>query len=118
MKYVLGYPNAKIYHGSWAEWGSIVGFPVENKRNTRPRFAARRILLSPGGHRRTKDPESGMYARAVSGLSSRECFPPIRRNTFSPALVMLPSQVEELKALGMQPAVSLPDLTRLLPDRT
>ena len=29
MKYILGYENAKIYDGSWTEWGSIVGFPVE-----------------------------------------------------------------------------------------
>jgi thiosulfate/3-mercaptopyruvate sulfurtransferase len=29
MKYLLGYPNVKLYDGSWTEWGSIVGFPVE-----------------------------------------------------------------------------------------
>ncbi len=29
MKYLLGYRNVKIYDGSWTEWGSIVGFPVE-----------------------------------------------------------------------------------------
>ncbi len=26
---VLGHPNVKIYDGSWTEWGSIVGFPIE-----------------------------------------------------------------------------------------
>jgi len=26
---VLGYPDVKVYDGSWTEWGSIVGFPVE-----------------------------------------------------------------------------------------
>ena len=26
---VLGIEDAKIYDGSWTEWGSIVGFPVE-----------------------------------------------------------------------------------------
>ena len=29
MKHVLGYGNVKIYDGSWTEWGSIVGFPIE-----------------------------------------------------------------------------------------
>ena len=26
---ILGLPNVKIYDGSWTEWGSIVGFPIE-----------------------------------------------------------------------------------------
>jgi thiosulfate/3-mercaptopyruvate sulfurtransferase len=29
MTFILGYDGAKIYDGSWTEWGSIVGFPVE-----------------------------------------------------------------------------------------
>lgn len=29
ITHVLGYMNAKIYDGSWTEWGSIVGFPIE-----------------------------------------------------------------------------------------
>lgn len=29
MTFVLGYEGVKIYDGSWTEWGSIVGFPVE-----------------------------------------------------------------------------------------
>jgi len=29
LSYLLGYPNAKIYDGSWTEWGSIVGYPIE-----------------------------------------------------------------------------------------
>ena len=29
MTHVLGYDGVKIYDGSWTEWGSIVGFPVE-----------------------------------------------------------------------------------------
>jgi thiosulfate/3-mercaptopyruvate sulfurtransferase len=26
---ILGYENIRIYDGSWTEWGSIVGYPVE-----------------------------------------------------------------------------------------
>ncbi len=26
---ILDYPNIKIYDGSWTEWGSIVGYPIE-----------------------------------------------------------------------------------------
>ncbi len=29
MTHVLGFEKIKIYDGSWTEWGSIVGFPVE-----------------------------------------------------------------------------------------
>jgi thiosulfate/3-mercaptopyruvate sulfurtransferase len=29
MNYLLGMDDVKIYDGSWTEWGSIVGFPVE-----------------------------------------------------------------------------------------
>lgn len=29
MKNILGIDNVKIYDGSWTEWGSIVGFPIE-----------------------------------------------------------------------------------------
>ena len=29
MTYILGWEDVKIYDGSWTEWGSIVGFPVE-----------------------------------------------------------------------------------------
>jgi thiosulfate/3-mercaptopyruvate sulfurtransferase len=29
MAHLLGLKNIKIYDGSWTEWGSIVGFPVE-----------------------------------------------------------------------------------------
>jgi thiosulfate/3-mercaptopyruvate sulfurtransferase len=28
-RYLLGYPRARSYDGSWTEWGSIVGYPVE-----------------------------------------------------------------------------------------
>ena len=27
--HILGLPNIRIYDGSWTEWGSIVGFPIE-----------------------------------------------------------------------------------------
>ncbi|MDH3285988.1 MAG: rhodanese-like domain-containing protein, partial [Acidobacteriota bacterium] len=29
MRHLLGYGNVRVYDGSWTEWGSIVGFPVE-----------------------------------------------------------------------------------------
>jgi thiosulfate/3-mercaptopyruvate sulfurtransferase len=29
MSHILGHKNIKIYDGSWTEWGSIVGYPVE-----------------------------------------------------------------------------------------
>ena len=33
MSHLLGLENVKIYDGSWTEWGSIVGFPVERDIN-------------------------------------------------------------------------------------
>lgn len=29
LKHLLGYPNVKNYDGSWTEWGSLVGAPIE-----------------------------------------------------------------------------------------
>jgi thiosulfate/3-mercaptopyruvate sulfurtransferase len=29
MRYLLGYRNVRVYDGSWTEWGSIVGYPIE-----------------------------------------------------------------------------------------
>lgn len=30
-RYLLGYKGAKVYDGSWTEWGSMIGMPIENK---------------------------------------------------------------------------------------
>jgi thiosulfate/3-mercaptopyruvate sulfurtransferase len=29
LKYLLGYPEVRNYDGSWTEWGSMVGLPIE-----------------------------------------------------------------------------------------
>ncbi|MEM0373895.1 MAG: sulfurtransferase [Sulfolobaceae archaeon] len=29
LKYLLGYPAVRVYDGSWAEWGNLVGVPVK-----------------------------------------------------------------------------------------
>lgn len=29
LKYLLGYPRVRSYDGSWTEWGSMVGMPIE-----------------------------------------------------------------------------------------
>ncbi len=29
LKYLLGYPNVRNYDGSWTEWGSLIGSPIE-----------------------------------------------------------------------------------------
>jgi len=29
MTEILGYPNVRVYDGSWTEWGSMVGMPIE-----------------------------------------------------------------------------------------
>ncbi len=29
MRYLMNLENVRVYDGSWTEWGSIVGFPIE-----------------------------------------------------------------------------------------
>ena len=29
LQYLLGHERTRVYDGSWTEWGSIVGFPIE-----------------------------------------------------------------------------------------
>jgi thiosulfate/3-mercaptopyruvate sulfurtransferase len=29
LKYLLGYPNVRNYDGSWTEWGSLIGAPID-----------------------------------------------------------------------------------------
>ncbi|MCC7105908.1 MAG: sulfurtransferase, partial [Chloroflexi bacterium] len=30
LKELLGYPNVRNYDGSWTEWGSVIGVPIDN----------------------------------------------------------------------------------------
>jgi thiosulfate/3-mercaptopyruvate sulfurtransferase len=30
LKYVLGYPNVRVYYGSWVEWGKLPDTPIES----------------------------------------------------------------------------------------
>ena len=29
LSYLLGYPKVRNYDGSWTEWGSLIGVPIE-----------------------------------------------------------------------------------------
>ncbi|MEM3004747.1 MAG: rhodanese-like domain-containing protein, partial [Candidatus Bathyarchaeia archaeon] len=29
LSQLLGYPNVRVYDGSWTEWGNLVGAPIE-----------------------------------------------------------------------------------------
>ncbi len=29
LKYLLGYPQVRLYDGSWLEWGGLIGVPIE-----------------------------------------------------------------------------------------
>jgi thiosulfate/3-mercaptopyruvate sulfurtransferase len=29
LKYLLGYPQVRLYDGSWLEWGGLIGAPIE-----------------------------------------------------------------------------------------
>ena len=30
LRHLLGYPKVRNYDGSWTEWGSSIGLPIEN----------------------------------------------------------------------------------------
>jgi thiosulfate/3-mercaptopyruvate sulfurtransferase len=30
LTYLLGYPKVQLYDGSWAEWSTLIGVPIEN----------------------------------------------------------------------------------------
>lgn len=34
LKYLLGFPSVRNYDGSWTEWGSIIGAPIERGRDS------------------------------------------------------------------------------------
>jgi thiosulfate/3-mercaptopyruvate sulfurtransferase len=36
LKYLLGYPRVRNYDGSWTEWGSVIGTPIDNPAATPP----------------------------------------------------------------------------------
>ena len=33
LEHMLGHDNVRVYDGSWTEWGTIVGFPIERDRH-------------------------------------------------------------------------------------
>jgi thiosulfate/3-mercaptopyruvate sulfurtransferase len=37
LKELLGYPDVRNYDGSWTEWGSVIGAPIENPAAAGPR---------------------------------------------------------------------------------
>jgi thiosulfate/3-mercaptopyruvate sulfurtransferase len=30
LKYLLGYPNARVYYGSWVDWGKAADTPIDS----------------------------------------------------------------------------------------
>ncbi|MBI1792539.1 MAG: sulfurtransferase [Acidobacteria bacterium] len=42
LKYLLGYPGAANYDGSWTEWGNLVGVPVERGAG---QYAERQVVI-------------------------------------------------------------------------
>src|SRR5947209_4365915 len=40
LRELLGYPNVRNYDGSWTEWGSLIGVPIDNPAVTAPELAA------------------------------------------------------------------------------
>ena len=36
LKHLLGYPNVRNYDGSWTEWGSVIGAPIDNPAAAKP----------------------------------------------------------------------------------
>ena len=69
---LLGQPNVKNYDGSWTEYGSLVGVPIENEltdvRCTRRRSET--LDRTPAGERRPRRPRRSSRA-GWSGTASR-----------------------------------------------
>ena len=40
LKELLGYPNVRNYDGSWTEYGSVIGVPIDNPAVTARELAA------------------------------------------------------------------------------
>jgi thiosulfate/3-mercaptopyruvate sulfurtransferase len=40
LKELLGYPNVRNYDGSWTEYGSVIGVPIDNPAIAAPQLAS------------------------------------------------------------------------------
>lgn len=49
LKYLLGFPYVRNYDGSWAEWGSLIGAPIERGADSSLQPAARGSSGAGGG---------------------------------------------------------------------
>src|ERR1700736_689756 len=48
LNYLLGYPQVRNYDGSWTEWGSLIGVPIEKKKKHTGRRKINHMQTPPG----------------------------------------------------------------------